>query len=69
MKINKTTANDRITEEFKFGRRRKKASEAENSGRFNHDFLNGDWEVFVVKHDKSTGKLVGKLACCALAPV
>lgn len=28
-----------------------------------------DWEVFVIKRDKTTGKLVGKTACCALARV
>jgi hypothetical protein len=28
-----------------------------------------DWEVFVIKRDKATGKLVGKTACCALAKV
>jgi hypothetical protein len=28
-----------------------------------------DWEVFVIKKDKSNGKLVGKLACCTLSPV
>jgi len=28
-----------------------------------------DWEVFVIKRDKATGKLVGKTACCALARV
>jgi hypothetical protein len=27
------------------------------------------WEVFVVKLDKTTGSLIGKTACCALAPV
>jgi len=28
-----------------------------------------DWEVFVVKYDQTTGKFVGKTACCALAAV
>jgi len=28
-----------------------------------------DWEVFVVKYDSSAAKFVGKMACCALAPV
>lgn len=28
-----------------------------------------DWEVFVIKRDKTTGKLVGRTACCALAKV
>lgn len=28
-----------------------------------------DWEVFVVKFDKATGKYVGRTACCATARV
>lgn len=28
-----------------------------------------DWEVFVIKQDKTTGKLIGRTACCALAKV
>jgi hypothetical protein len=28
-----------------------------------------DWEVFVIKRDETTGQLVGKTACCALAKV
>lgn len=28
-----------------------------------------DWEVFVIKQDKRTGKLIGRTACCALAKV
>ena len=28
-----------------------------------------DWEVFVVKKDEATGKLVGRTACCALSSV
>lgn len=28
-----------------------------------------DWEVFVIKRDEATGKLVGRTACCALAKV
>lgn len=37
-----------------------------DSGR---DLFSRDWEVFVVKQDKRSGKLIGKLACCALEPV
>ncbi len=28
-------------------------------------FLNGEWEVFVVKRDEKTGEFVGKTVCCA----
>lgn len=28
-----------------------------------------EWEVFVIKRDEATGKLVGRTACCALARV
>lgn len=31
--------------------------------------FDAEWEVFVIKRDKVTGKLVGKTACCALAKV
>ena len=62
-------ANDQINEKFKSGCRTEKSRQSEGEQKFNRDLLNGDWEVFVVKRDKTTGKLVGKLACCALAPV
>lgn len=28
-----------------------------------------EWEVFVIKYDKATGKFTGRTACCALAKV
>ena len=28
-----------------------------------------DWEVFVIKRDRTTGELIGKTASCALCPV
>jgi hypothetical protein len=31
--------------------------------------LDGDWEVFVIKRDETTGKLTGRTACCALSSV
>ena len=33
------------------------------------DLFSREWEVFVIKRDETTGKLVGRLACCALSPV
>jgi len=41
----------------------------EGEPRQNRDLFSRDWEVFVIKRDNSTGNLVGKTACCALAPV
>jgi hypothetical protein len=58
-----------MNEKFKSGCRVKKNRQPEGERKFNRDLLKGDWEVFVVKRDKATGKLVGKPACCALAPV
>jgi hypothetical protein len=42
--------------------------EKEGVSSFDHLF-DTDWEVFVIKRDKTTGKLIGKTACCALAKV
>jgi len=33
------------------------------------DLFDKKWEAFVIKKDKLTGNLVGKLACCAGSPV
>jgi hypothetical protein len=62
------TANDKSIRKFKAGCRFEKC-ELEGRCDFNRDLLSRDWEVFVIKRDETTGKLVGKLACCALAPV
>ncbi len=43
--------------------------ELDEGRNFNRDLFSRDWEVFVIKRDEATGKLVGKLACCALEPV
>ena len=41
----------------------------EKGAQFNKDIFEMDWEVFVIKQDKASGKLVGRVACCALASV
>jgi hypothetical protein len=46
------------------GRRREK--KVKNSF---DSLFESDWEVFVIKRDETTGQLVGKTACCALAKV
>jgi hypothetical protein len=60
--------NDESTRKFKSGCRFEKC-EFEKEDGYNRDLFSRDWEVFVIKRDKTTGKLVGRLACCALAPV
>jgi hypothetical protein len=43
---------------------------AEKQGDCTFDALfESEWEVFVIKRDEATGKLVGRTACCALARV
>lgn len=61
-------ANDKSNGKFRSGCRFEKC-EFEEQDDFNRDLFSRDWEVFVIKRDKTTGKLVGKLACCALAQV
>jgi hypothetical protein len=60
--------NDKLNTKFKASCRFEKC-EFEAGRDFNRDLFSRDWEVFVIKRDKTTGKLVGKLACCALDPV
>ena len=61
-------ANDKLNGNFRSGCRVEKC-EFESDHDLNRDLFSRDWQVFVIKRDKTTGKLVGKLACCALAPV
>lgn len=52
------------------GEKEKGRSRGERESLTSFDSLfDTDWEVFVIKRDKSTGKLVGRTACCALARV
>lgn len=61
-------ANDTSNRKFKRGCRFEKC-EIEDGRDFDRDLFSRDWEVFVIKRDETTGRLVGKLACCALSPV
>ena len=61
--------NEKGQKHFKSGCRLEKMCALEGEGDFSRDLFSRDWEVFVIKRDRQTGKLIGKLACCALAPV
>ena len=60
--------NDKPIRKFKAGCRFEKR-EFEEGCDCRRDLFSRDWEVFVIKRDKTNGRLVGKLACCALEPV
>jgi hypothetical protein len=62
------TVNDKTMRKLKAGCRLEK-SEPELRHDFKLELFSRAWEVFVVKRDETTGKPVGKLACCALEPV
>lgn len=62
-------ANDKRQEGFKSNCWLEKVCEVECEPDAGGDLFSRDWEVFVIKRDERNGKLVGKLACCALAPV
>jgi hypothetical protein len=32
------------------------------------DFFEDEWEVFIIRRDDDTGRLVGRLGCCATVP-
>ena len=46
-----------------------KASVQDKTRKFYDRLFESEWEVFVIKKDEATGKLIGKTACCALCPV
>ena len=46
-----------------------KDSAVEKTRKVYDQLFDRDWEVFVIKKDETTGKLVGRTACCASAPV
>lgn len=60
--------NHKLNRKFKAGCRFEKC-EFDEGCDFNRDLFSRDWEVFVIKRDKTTGKLVGKLVCRAFDPV
>lgn len=62
------TKENRI-EKFKAGCRTTSSRDAGTNAEPNKDLFDREWEVFVIKRDETTGKLVGRTACCALSPV
>jgi thymidylate kinase len=46
-----------------------KDSAVEKTRKIYDRLFDGDWEVFVIKQDEATGKLIGRTVCCALGPV
>ena len=62
------TKENRI-EKLRAGCRKVSSNAAITNHESNKNLFGREWEVFVVKRDEATGKLVGKTACCALAPV
>ncbi len=62
-------AKEKEIERFKAGCRTISSRNAVENTEFKKDLFAREWEVFVIKRDKATGKLVGKTACCALSPV
>ncbi len=49
--------------------RKAKAAVQDKTRKFYDWLFDSEWEVFVIKKDEATGKLVGRTACCALSPV
>lgn len=49
--------------------RKARACVQDKSRKFYDRLFDREWEVFVIKRDEATGKLIGKTACCALSPV
>jgi hypothetical protein len=46
-----------------------KNSAVEKTSKLYDRLLDSDWEVFVIRQDEATGKLIGKTANCAVCPV
>jgi hypothetical protein len=63
-----TTLTEKIAAS-KMCRRKAKACVQGKSRKFYDRLFDREWEVFVIKRDAATGKLIGRTACCALSPV
>ncbi len=61
--------NENRIEKFKAGWRRASSTNAGENAESNKSLFDREWEVFVIKREEATGKLIGKTACCALSPV
>ena len=62
-------AKEKKIENFKAGCRTISSGNAGKNVEYNKDLFDSEWEVFVIKRDEATGKLIGRTACCALSPV
>jgi hypothetical protein len=62
-------AKEKRIEKFKAGCRTMSSNIAGTNAESSKNLFDREWEVFVVKRDELTGKLVGRTACCALSPV
>ena len=63
-----TVKEERI-EKFKAGCRTTSSRDAGTNAEPNENLFDREGEVFVIKRDEATGKLIGRIACCALSPV
>ena len=63
------TAKEKRIEKFRAGCRTTSSHNSETNAKSKKDLFDREWEVFVIKRDEATGKLIGKTACCALSPV
>ncbi len=62
-------AKEKRIEKFKADCRTISSPNAGTNAESNKNLFDRQWEVFVIKRDEVTGKLVGRTACCALSPV
>jgi hypothetical protein len=56
-------------EKFRAGCQTTSSRDVGTNAELKKDLFDREWEVFVIKKDEATGKLIGKTACCALSPV
>jgi hypothetical protein len=62
-------AKEKRTEKFTAGYRTTISRNAQTKDETKKDLFDREWEVFVIKRDAETGKLIGRTARCALCPV
>jgi hypothetical protein len=60
---------EKIIEKFRAGCRKTNSRNTGTNAESKKDLFDREWEVFVIKRDEGTGKLIGRTACCALSPV
>ena len=62
-------AKEKRIEKFRAGCRTASSRNTEINTESNKNLFDREWEVFVIKRDEATGKLIGRTAGCALSPV